>query len=109
LASGAITSTPGVITSFSCIALLLLPPVPWTRVVASRIARRRTPHAAAGGGDTRIASHDVCPGLSANFIPPGIEAAGGTPALRRRLAPCGCAERETGQAPLRTASPTVSE
>src|SRR5882724_6222395 len=49
LASGAITSTPGVITSFSCIALLLLQPVPCARVAASCVETPRTPQRAAGG------------------------------------------------------------
>src|SRR4029450_9864242 len=38
LASGAMTSTPGVITSFSCIGLLLSHAVPSTRVVRERLA-----------------------------------------------------------------------
>src|SRR4029450_6784227 len=56
LASGAITSTAGVITSFSCIRCLLLHPVPWTRVLPSRGETPRTPHGAAAGV-TRTALH----------------------------------------------------
>src|SRR5262245_58330467 len=47
LASGAMTSTPGVITSFSCIGLLLLYAVPSARVAASRIETPRTSSGAA--------------------------------------------------------------
>src|SRR4029450_9767989 len=56
LASGAITSTSGVITSFSCIRSLLLHPVPWTRVLTSRVATPRTPHGVPAGV-TRTARH----------------------------------------------------
>src|SRR4029450_9478175 len=61
LASSAITSTSGVITSFSCIRCLLPYPVPWTRVVTSRIETPRTPHGAAEGVTHASPTRAPCP------------------------------------------------
>src|SRR4029453_7575788 len=61
LASSAITSTSGVITSFSCIRCLLPYPVPWTRVVTSRIETPRTPHSAAEGVTHASPTRAPCP------------------------------------------------
>src|SRR5262245_11420824 len=65
LASGAMTATPGVIMSFSCIRLLLSHAVRSARVAASRI---ETPHPSSGA--TRVVRERLAL-FSANFIPPG--------------------------------------
>src|SRR6266436_1823168 len=74
LASGAMTSTPGVIMSFSCISLLLLQPVPCARVAASRAETPRTPHGAAGVARASAAPHERLALSSASFIPSGSAA-----------------------------------
>src|SRR4029453_4098493 len=75
LASGAMTSTPGVITSFSCIGLLLSHAVPSARVAASRHEIPRTSSGAARVVRERLALS------SARCILP----AGCGPRPRRRL------------------------
>src|SRR5438874_10707953 len=70
LASDAITSTPGVMMSFSCI-VGLLHPMPWPRVAASRPETPRPPHGAAAGVTHAQHLTGACPCLSASFIPPG--------------------------------------
>src|SRR4051812_40888303 len=98
LASGAITSTPGVITSFSCIRCLLPHPVPWTRVVTSRVETPRTPHGAAEGV-TRAALHGRL-ALSLRKFHATWGLGGPRPrALRHGQAPRGCAVGETGRGP----------
>src|SRR5262245_61905578 len=61
LASGAITSTAGVITSFSCIRYLLLHPVPWTRVLTSRVATPHTPPRRCSRRDAHSPTRAPCP------------------------------------------------
>src|SRR4029453_12970425 len=98
LASGAFTSTSGVITSFSCIRCLLLHPVPWTRVLTSRVETPRTPHGAAEGV-TRTALHGRL-ALSCRKFHATWGLGGPRPrALRHRHAPRGCAVGASGRAP----------
>src|SRR4029434_118038 len=101
LASGAITSTSGVITSFSCIRCLLLHPVPWTRVVPSGVETPRTPHGAAEGL-TRTALYGRL-ALSRRKFHATWGLGGPRPrALRHRQAPRGCAVGATRRGPALT-------
>src|SRR3989442_1179575 len=74
LASGAMTSTPGVITSFSCIVLLLPHSVLCARVAASRVETPRTPHGAAGVARASVAPHERLPSLPQVSYHPGSAA-----------------------------------
>src|SRR3977135_469879 len=99
LASGAITSTSGVITSFSCIQCLLLHPVLWTRVLTSRVETPQTPHGAAAGV-TRTALHGRLALSRCKFHATWRLGGPRLRALRHRQAPRGCAVGATGRGPL---------
>src|SRR2546423_14147973 len=72
LTSGAMTSTPGVITSFSCIGLLLPHAVPCARVAGSRVETPHRPYEAAGMARANATPHARLALSAASFIPPGV-------------------------------------